>query len=88
MVEYDSRAYEKIGSSQRKWPLASSLVGPVSGFRTEWSKSKDHIVIWEEQLIKEKRDVEKLKTHSFTSFLYDLMNKKAEKLLRNKNCWN
>ncbi|KRF13343.1 hypothetical protein [Paenibacillus sp. Soil787] len=52
----------------------------LADLEKEWSNTKDHIVIWEEQLIKEKRDVEKLKTRSFTSFLYEIMNKKAEKL--------
>lgn len=67
-------AAKENGRLQAVWSVR------LADLERELSNSKDHIVIWEEQLVKEKRDVEKLKTRSFTSFLYDLMNKKAEKL--------
>ncbi|KRE47459.1 hypothetical protein [Paenibacillus sp. Soil724D2] len=71
---------QRLAAAKENGRLQAVWSARLADLEREWSNSKDHIVIWEEQLIKEKRDVEKLKTRSFTSFLYDLMNKKAEKL--------
>lgn len=67
-------AAKEYGRLQEVWTVRLATI------EEEWRKQKDHVAIWEEQLVKEKRDVEKLKTRSFISFLYDLIDKKEEKL--------
>jgi prefoldin subunit 5 len=71
---------QKLAAAKENGRLQAVWSERLADLEREWRDSKDHIVLWEEQLVKEKRDVEKLKTRSFTGFLYDLIGKKAEKL--------
>lgn len=71
---------QKLAAAKENGRLQEVWTVRLADLEEEWHNQKEHVAIWEEQFVKEKRDVEKLKTRSIISFLYDLIDKKEEKL--------
>lgn len=71
---------EKIKKYRNNKVLREALENKISSIQEALSNKEDELKVLEKNLIKEEKDVERLKSFSFSSLMASIMNNKKEKL--------
>ncbi|TXK71820.1 hypothetical protein FU659_32475, partial [Paenibacillus sp. N3.4] len=71
---------KKLATAKENGRLQEIWLQRLALLENELKLQTSRVITWQEQLEKEQKDIEKLKTRTFTSLLYDVIHKKQDKL--------